>query len=78
MEDLRVMTQSSGRYVYSDLTWPDIDEAARQKKDILLPVGSTEQHGPHLPSDVDNLIATRLCLEAGRRAPCTGVMPSDW
>jgi creatinine amidohydrolase len=70
MEDLRVMTQSaSGKYVYSDLTWPEIDEAARQKKVILLPVGSTEQHGPHLPLDVDNLIATRLCLEAGRRAP---------
>ena len=36
---------------------------------ILLPIGSTEQHGPHLPLDVDNLIATGVCLEAGRNAP---------
>lgn len=55
------------KYLYSDLTWPEIDEAARHKKVILLPVGSTEQHGPHLPLDVDNVIATRICLEAGQR-----------
>ena len=57
------------KFVYSDLTWPEADQAALQKKVVLLPVGSTEQHGPHLPLDVDNLIATRLCMEAGRRAP---------
>jgi creatinine amidohydrolase len=59
----------SPKYVYGDLTWPEVDKAANQNKVIFLPVGSTEQHGPHLPIDVDNLIATRICLEAGRRAP---------
>jgi creatinine amidohydrolase len=39
------------------------------QKVILLPVGSTEQHGQHLPLDVDNLLPTSICLEAGRRAP---------
>jgi creatinine amidohydrolase len=57
------------KYVYSDLTWPEVNDAVRQKKVILLPVGSTEQHGPHLPLDVDNLIANSVCLEAGRHAP---------
>lgn len=59
------------KYIYGDLTWPELDEAAGQKKVVLLPIGSTEQHGPHLPLDVDNLIATRICLEAGRRIPET-------
>ena len=27
---------------------------------VLLPVGSLEQHGPHLPLDVDSLIPTRI------------------
>jgi creatinine amidohydrolase len=57
------------KYLYSDLTWPEVNEAVEQKRVILLPIGSTEQHGPHLPLDVDNLIATSVCLEAGRRAP---------
>jgi len=63
------MTQSSSeKYLYSDLTWPEVNTAVSQKKVILMPVGSTEQHGPHLPLDVDNLIVSSLCLEAGRRA----------
>jgi creatinine amidohydrolase len=57
------------KYVYGDLTWPEINEAASQRKVILLPIGSTEQHGPHLPLDVDNLLSSSVCLEAGRRAP---------
>jgi creatinine amidohydrolase len=57
------------KYIYSDLTWPEVNEAAKQEKVILLPIGSTEQHGPHLPIDADNLFANSLCLEAGRRAP---------
>jgi creatinine amidohydrolase len=57
------------KYIYSDLTWPEVNEAVALRKVVLLPVGSTEQHGPHLPLDVDNLIANSVCLEAGRRAP---------
>jgi len=59
---------NSEKYLYSDLTWPEVNDAVAKKKVILLPIGSTEQHGPHLPLDVDNLIATRICLEAGRQA----------
>ena len=35
---------------------------------VLLPTGSTEQHGPHLPLDVDVFLAESVCLEVGRRA----------
>jgi creatinine amidohydrolase len=34
----------------------------------IFPVGSTEQHGPHLPLDTDNLIAERIALETARRS----------
>jgi creatinine amidohydrolase len=57
------------KYLYADLTWPEVNDAVDLKKVILLPVGSTEQHGPHLPLEVDNLIVTNVCLEAGRLAP---------
>ncbi|NJO82110.1 MAG: creatininase family protein [Blastochloris sp.] len=56
-------------YLYADLTWPEVNEAVEMGKVILLPVGSTEQHGRHLPLDVDNLLAASVCLEAGRRDP---------
>lgn len=49
------------------LTWP---EAGRLASGAILaiPLGSTEQHGPHLPLSVDTDIAVALCarLAAGR------------
>ena len=41
------------------LTWP---EAARRPDAILaVPLGATEQHGPHLPLSTDTDIAVALC-----------------
>ena len=39
---------SLDQYRYEHLTWPEINEAARSGKVLLLPIGSTEQHGHHL------------------------------
>jgi creatinine amidohydrolase len=52
-----------------DMTWPEARVAAGAKRVVLLPVGAIEQHGPHLPVDVDNRIVTWLCDEAARRRP---------
>ncbi|NKB68196.1 MAG: hypothetical protein GKR89_14135 [Candidatus Latescibacteria bacterium] len=35
---------------------------------VLLPLGSTEPHGPHLPLGTDNFQVTRLCRLAAERA----------
>jgi creatinine amidohydrolase len=56
-------------YLYADLTWPEINEAAKAKKVLLLPIGSTEQHGHHLPLDTDNYLATSVSVEAAKRDP---------
>ena len=53
---------------YDRLTWPEIREAAREGRVILLPVGSTEQHGPHLPLEVDNFLCREVCEGAARLA----------
>ena len=56
-------------YRYEALTWPELDEAIAQAKVIVLPVGSTEQHGHHLPQDVDTKLASAVAYEAARRSP---------
>jgi creatinine amidohydrolase len=52
-----------------DMTWPEARRAAAEQRVVLLPVGAIEQHGPHLPVDVDNRIVTWLCDEAARQRP---------
>ncbi|HXX39687.1 MAG TPA: creatininase family protein [bacterium] len=56
-------------YRYELLTWPEINLAVGMKKVVVLPVGSTEQHAPHLPLDVDAKLCSAVVYEAARRAP---------
>jgi creatinine amidohydrolase len=42
---------------------------------VILPLGSLESHGPHLPFGTDSLTAYLLALEIARRVPKTAVLP---
>jgi creatinine amidohydrolase len=42
-----------------DLAWPDVASRAAETV-VVLPVGSTEQHGPHLPLSTDTQVAVAL------------------
>ena len=55
------------KYYYQHYTWPEIRELVKQQPVIVLPVGSVEDHGPHLPLDVDNFLIGAICEEAARR-----------
>lgn len=57
------------QYRYELLTWPEINEAVEQEKVVILPIGSVEQHGHHLPLDVDFKLASSVCVAAGERSP---------
>jgi len=48
---------------YASLTWKEVEGLDPSKTIIVLPVGSIEQHGPHLPLDTDSL--TVLYLATG-------------
>ena len=54
---------------YDKLTWPEVNEAVAANKVVVIPVGSTEQHGPHLPLDTDHLCARGIAEAAARRIP---------
>jgi creatinine amidohydrolase len=45
----------------ADLTWPDAAQHADRGCLLAVPLGSTEQHGPHLPLSTDADVAVALC-----------------
>lgn len=49
------------------------DRAARTL--LAVPLGATEQHGPHLPLSTDTVIATQLCRRLADRIPDVVVAP---
>lgn len=62
------MSAATG-YCYNRLTWDELDEPIGLQKLVILPTGSAEQHGRHLPLDVDVFLTESVCLEVGKRAP---------
>ncbi|QLG62086.1 creatininase family protein [Halorarum salinum] len=52
----------------AERTWPELGEYVAEESVAVVPLGSTEQHGPHLPLATDHLIAEALASEAADRA----------
>lgn len=42
------------------LTWPEIGDAIARDAGIIIPIGATEQHGPHLPTCTDVVLPVAL------------------
>ena len=63
------MSRAASEYRYEKLTWPEINDAVELGKVCIIPCGSVEQHGPHLPLDVDIVCPTEIARGAGRLHP---------
>jgi creatinine amidohydrolase len=64
-----------------NLKAPELRALAKKEAVVIVPVASTEQHGPHLPTQVDCLlvgeIANRAAAQASKKIP-TLVTPVVW
>lgn len=77
------------RWDWSNLTWTECEKSLRSSESdglvIVLPVGSLEQHGPHLPFHVDTTLCVAVCrgaadrlAEDGAGKPLALVLPPVW
>lgn len=60
-------------YRLAELSWPQAEAALAAEALAVLPVGSLEQHGRHLPLDTDNLLGEALAEAAVREAAARGL-----
>lgn len=58
-----------------EMTWTDVREAATANLPVVLAVGSTEQHGPHLPLGTDCMLPVGVALEVSKRLPLVVAPP---
>ncbi len=73
------MTRAASEYRYEKLTWPEINDSVALGKVCVVPCGSVEQHGPHLPLDVDIVCPQGVAFGAGREVPDKLlVLPPVW
>ena len=62
--------------LWAERTWEELPgDLARVGQAAILPVGATEQHGPHLGCGMDFVLADRLCADVSR-ATSVPVLPT--
>ena len=62
-------SRAATEYRYEKLTWPEINDAIEQGQVCVVPCGAVEQHGPHLPLDVDLVCPGGIARGAGQQIP---------
>lgn len=63
------MSRAKTEWRYEKLTWPEINEAIELNKVCILPCGAVEQHGEHLPLDVDLVCPGGVARGVGQLLP---------
>jgi creatinine amidohydrolase/Fe(II)-dependent formamide hydrolase-like protein len=63
----RVDAEPSSTFILGEMTWPQAAKRLQEVDTVLLPVGSIEQHGPHLPLDTDAFDAAYLSKKVAER-----------
>src|SRR6516162_850493 len=58
----------------AEARWPDVERGPRRL--LVVPVGSLEQHGPHLPLDTDTRIAVAVAQRACAGRAGVGLAPA--
>src|SRR3954464_14083926 len=53
----------------ADLSWPDVKALPIEKMIVVLPTGSFEQHGPHLPFTVDTDLVSAVASGVEAKFP---------
>jgi creatinine amidohydrolase len=63
---------------WGEMTAPELGDAAAAGDVVLLPIGAVEQHGPHLPTDVDIRGAIATAEAGAARMPFAIIAPPVW
>jgi creatinine amidohydrolase len=67
----------TSRSIY-DLTAPDVSELLGRRGIAVLPFGSVEQHGPHLPCGTDTMAADLVAAEVAERLDAVFVPAGEY
>lgn len=59
------------------LTPPEFKKLVQEEKVCILPIGSLERHGDHMPFGTDALVAHDIAVRVARKEPCV-VFPPYW
>jgi 3-dehydro-scyllo-inosose hydrolase len=67
--------ESASQIYLQNMTWKQIDARLKQNDIIIVPIGSTEAHGPHACIGEDTFLVTRMAEAVAQKVGCTVAQP---
>src|SRR5215510_9249229 len=58
---------------FQNQTWKEIGDALKRGAVMILPIGSTEAHGPHLPLATDAIVSEEMSRRAAEKLKVRGI-----
>lgn len=67
--------ESADPIYFQNMTWAAIEKRLKKNDLIIIPIGSTEAHGPHACPGEDTFLVTRMAEQIAKRTGCTVAQP---
>lgn len=68
-----ILYTMKGPKLLEDMTWEELSEVMKKTDVVIVPVGSTEQHGAHLPLAADTIQVVEMAKETVARLAEQGI-----
>lgn len=62
-------------HLISNMSWPEAEKRIKASRAVILPLGSTEQHGFHMAVGTDTVVSDYVCLELAKQTDCV-ILPT--
>ena len=71
------MAEEMWTYAMEKMSYPDVQQILKTTDVVLIPIGSQEKHGPHIPLATDSIATIETTLRAAKKArvPYTPLIP---
>ena len=71
------MSEEMWTYAMEEMSYPDVQEILKTTDVVLIPIGSQEKHGPHIPLATDSIATIETTMRAAKKAkvPYTPMIP---
>ncbi|MCL4369288.1 MAG: creatininase family protein, partial [Chloroflexi bacterium] len=70
------LMESAAKVYFQNMTGKDMAERLKKNDLIILPIGSTEAHGPHANYGEDTYLVTRMAEQIALATGCTVAQPT--
>lgn len=68
-----VLYEVRGPKALPEMSWTEVEEVSKNTRIVLIPCGTIEAHGPHLPLNSDNIQADYMCRLMVKKLAADGV-----